>query len=101
MKAITLVLTAILLAGCAGPQDVAARHDTECRRLGTKPGTDTHLRCRLTLAQRDDTNARAAAAVLAAGMQQASQAYYRAAQQPVYVPRTINCWRNGQHVTCR
>lgn len=101
MRTATLVLiTALLIGGCATSEQLAVADDAECKSWGATPKTDEYMRCRALLSHRRTEQAKAAGMYMANAMKAQSDAYYRAAQQPVYVPKTTRCFHNGQYVTC-
>ena len=85
-------LMCLAIAGCASPEQIAARHDQTCREWGARPGTEAYLRCRAHQQSRDDAKNAAIGDAIAGGMSDASRAY---AQQ-----RPTTCYVNGRYVTC-
>lgn len=49
MRIPTVVLLALLAAGCASEQEIAAADQARCESFGFKPGTETFAQCRLEL----------------------------------------------------
>lgn len=74
MKYGPIAIMALGLMGCASSQELAARaakkeaevsnkHDSYCRSLGTKPGENNYVACRLQLKQIASNELQAAAIV--------------------------------------
>lgn len=49
MRWIALGMTALTLAGCASPAQLAEMDKDKCRGYGLKPGTEAFANCRMTL----------------------------------------------------
>lgn len=102
------LLLALMLAGCAPTPyptvDEIKRFrtyaDAECRKIAPL-GTPEHQECVRYLAHKHvaehtqaQNDARVMGAAVAGSLQRQADAYSRAAQQPVYVPRRQTCYVN-------
>lgn len=105
-KFLAFAVCCAVLAGCetrvedmSYPQRVALANEivTRCRGYGIK--TNAELKqCEIAEVQREVSRRdqqyvrnQQAALIMAAGMNNASQGYYRAAQTPTYVSPTVRC----------
>lgn len=107
MKLFLVLLGVFLLAGCANPEDRAARAAQQhaedgatCASLGAKSG-DQEFQCRMALRkERNDLSERQAAHWRAASQQMLNPPVYNS-PQPIHLPRQVLCtsMRTGHMTT--
>lgn len=98
MKILLVLLGVVLLAGCASPEDRAARAAQQyaedgatCASLGARTG-DQEFQCRMALrSERNAISNHNGAMMQAAGQRLLNPPVYNAPQQMAPLPRPVHC----------
>jgi hypothetical protein len=94
MRKILIVAALLPLAGCmSGPATPAqmAQMQATCSGYGYRQGTDAFADCVARMDQSRLATNQMRAQTIGDGFQRAGDSYTRAAQQPIYTPRSVNC----------
>ena len=82
MKFIAMIACAFALAGCASAEKLAAADDQKCREYGFVRGDQGYAQCRMKMDAERRQRRIAAANAIGDGIQNAADAYARAATMP-------------------
>jgi hypothetical protein len=90
MKFIAMMACAFALAGCASAEQLAAADDHKCRDYGFVRGDQGYANCRMKMDADRQQRRTAAANAIGDGIQNAADAYGRAATMPP-ARQPMNC----------